>query len=307
MNKNVLVTGGSGFIGSHLCEELVRKKYTVFALARSAKGGNLRFLPGSGRLRVRKGSITDTGFLDRVIKTNNIGAVFHLAAALPNANDLENPLPGFKANAEGTLNMLRAAAANGVKRFIYASTMSVYAEPPRRLPVREEHPLAPSTTYSVGKLAGELLCNVYASRMRITVLRYGGAYGPRQPDTKVIPRFVKQARSGLPLTLLGSGRQTTDFVYVGDIVDGTIRALEKNKLGTYNLGGGKEHSIREVAKLIVAMTGSRSSVVVSKKDADRPFRFFLDIAKARKDLGYAPRPLKEGLRQYLRYLDTKKK
>ncbi len=307
MNKNVLVTGASGFIGSHLCEELIRKRYTVFALVRSAKGGNLRSLPKSGRLRVRKGSIADSKFLDKVIKANNIGAILHLAAALPNANDLENPLPGFRANAEGTLNILRAAAANGVKNFIYASTMSVYAEPPSRLPVGEGHPLAPSTIYSVGKLAGELLCNVYAPRMRITVLRYGGAYGPRQPDTKVIPRFVKQARAGLPLTLLGSGRQTTDFVYVGDIVDGTIRALEKNKPGTYNLGGGKEHSIRGVANLIIAMTGSRSSVASSGKDADRPFRFFLNITKARRNLGYAPRPLKEGLRQYLRYLDTKKK
>ncbi|MDP3947250.1 MAG: NAD-dependent epimerase/dehydratase family protein [bacterium] len=307
MNKNVLVTGASGFIGSHLCEELIRKNYAVFALTRSQGGGNLRFLPASKRLHVRKGSITDFNFLNKVIKTNKIGAVFHLAAALPNAADLEDPLPGFISNAEGTLQVLRAAAANRVKKFIYASTMSVYAEPPSRLPVREEHPLAPSTIYSVGKLAGELLCNAYASRMQITVLRYGGAYGPHQPDTKVIPRFVTQARAGQQLTILGSGRQTTDFVYVGDIVNGTIRALLKNRPGTYNLGGGKEHSVREVADLIIAMTGSRSSVASSGKGADRPFKFFLDITKARRNLGYSPRSFEQGLRQYLRYLDTKKK
>ncbi|MFH1671325.1 MAG: NAD-dependent epimerase/dehydratase family protein [Candidatus Portnoybacteria bacterium] len=277
-NINILVTGATGFIGSHLRKELIKKRYNVFLF---------------------KGDIRNLGLLKRTIKKHQIKIIFHLAAALSHGDNLNDPFLLFDVNARGTLNLLNAAYLNKVKKFIYISSSSVYSEPPEYLPVDESHPTCPSTIYGISKLEGELYCNVYSKVMNVTVLRYCGAYGKGQDEHYATYRFVKQALKNEPITIYGDGKQSSDFTYVGDIVRGTILAMEKNKPGIYNISSGKEASIRELAENIIGITGSKSKIILTGKNTDRPFRFVQDIKKARKTFGYSPLSLKEGLSKYI--------
>lgn len=292
---NILVTGATGFIGSHLCKELIQRGYTVFGLSHSGGIRNIKSLLNQKEFHLQKGDIRDVNILSDIIKYNNIKVIFHLAAQLPQGEDLNNPFLCFDINARGTLNLLNAAYLNGVDKFIYASTMSVYSEPPKYLPVDEKHPVQPSTIYGVSKLEGELYCNIYSKAMNIVVLRYGGAYGNGQPKHKVIPAFISQALNNMPITIYGDGTQTSEFVYVKDVVQGTLLALEKNKTEVYNIGSGEEMSVWDLAKRIINFTDSKSEIVLVDRDTDRPFRFVLDITKARKDLGYSPQSVDESL------------
>lgn len=277
-NINILVTGAAGFIGSHLCRALIQKKYNVFPL---------------------KGDIRNLDFLKKIIKKHRIKTIFHLAAALPRDNDIKDPFLLFEVDARGTLNLLNAAYLGGVKKFIYASSNSVYSEPPEYLPVDENHPTRPLTIYGASKLAGELYCNVYSKAINMTILRYCGAYGEGQDKHYATYRFVAQALDNKPITIYGNGGQTSDFTYIEDIVQGTILAMEKNKPGIYNISSGEEASIRDLAKKIIKLTGSKSKIILTGKDTDRSFRFYLDISKARKILGYSPLMLNKGLSKYI--------
>jgi UDP-glucose 4-epimerase len=300
---NILVTGATGFIGSHLCKELIQKGYTVFGLSHSGRIQNIKSLLNQKEFHLQRGDIRDVNILSDIIKVNNVKVIFHLAAQLPQGEDLNNPFLCFDINVRGTLNLLNAAL-NNVDKFIYASSMSVYSEPPNYLPVDEKHPVQPSTIYGVSKLEGELYCNVYSKAMNIVVLRYGGAYGKGQSKHKVIPAFISQALNNRPITIYGDGTQTSDFVYVKDVVQGTLLALEKNKTGVYNLGSGEEMSVRYLAERIINFTDSKSEIVMADNDTDRPFRFVLNITKSRKDLGYSPQSVDESLSMCISEFDT---
>ena len=300
---NILVTGATGFIGSHLCKELIQRGYTVFGLSHSGRIQNIKSLLNQKGFHLQRGDIRDVNILSDIIKYNNIRVIFHLAAQLPQGDDLNNPFLCFDINAKGTLNLLNAAL-NNVDKIIYASSMSVYSEPPKYLPVDEKHPVQPSTIYGVSKLEGELYCNVYSKAMNIVVLRYGGAYGNGQPKHNAIPTFINLALNNRPITIYGDGTQTSDFAYVKDVVKGTLLALEKNKPGVYNIGSGEEMSVRDLAKRIINFTDSKSEIVLVDKDTDRPFRFVLDITKARKDLGYSPQSVDESLSMCISEFDT---
>ncbi|HJX13174.1 MAG TPA: NAD-dependent epimerase/dehydratase family protein [Dehalococcoidales bacterium] len=303
---SILVTGATGFIGSHLCRELVAGGHRVAALTRSGRTENIADLLDHQDFSLHKGEIQDTAVLARIIKDMKITTVFHLAAQLPGEEEMANPLPGFDTNARGTLNLLHAASSGRVESFIYASTMSVYAVPPGHLPVDEEQEVRPDSVYGVAKLAGELCCRIYGSRMKMIVLRYAGVYGKNCRRSDAVPTFVRQALANQPLTVHGDGGQSSDFVHVSDAVRGTVLAWEKGEPGVYNIGGGRETPIRELAERIIEITGAKSAVVTEAGRADRPFRFVLDITRARQALGYAPQPLAEGLRRYLADIKNKR-
>jgi len=297
---NILVTGATGFIGSHLCKELVRRGYQLFALSRSGRTDNIKSLLSKKEFNLLIGDIRDSDTIRNIVKDNHIKVIFHLAAQLPNGNNLDNPHLCFDSNARGTLNILNAAYQSGVDKFIYASTMSVYAEPPEYLPVDESHRTQPITIYGATKLAGELYCNIYSKAMNIIVLRYSGAFGQGERKSDAIPTFIDQALNNRPITIHGDGTQTSDFVYIDDVVQGTILAWESDKPGVYNIGSGQETSVRELAHRIIDITNSKSEVVLTDRDTDRPFRFFLDIAKAQKALHYSPHSLDQGLCTYIK-------
>ena len=254
-DKNILITGATGFIGSYLCKELTKKGYVVFGLASSGRTDSIKTLLKEKNFHFKIINILNFNSISKIIKEKKIDTIFHLAAILPQKNDLENPFSVFNINALGTLNLLGAAYNNKVKKFIYASTMSVYSEPPQYLPVDETHPTNPLTIYGVSKLTGELFCNAYSKAIDITILRYGGAYGEGQHKHNAVYRFIKQAQNNQPITIYGNGRQTTDFIHISDIVNGTILVMEKNKPGTYNLGSGEETSIKKLAKKIPEVLG----------------------------------------------------
>ena len=297
---NILITGATGFIGSHLCKELVQRGYQVFALSHCSRFHNVKSLLLHEKFQIEIGDVRDANMIHNIVKNNHIKAIFHLAAHLPDGKNLENPLMYFETNEKGTINILNAAYLNSVEKFIYASSMSVYSESPEYLPVDESHPVQPSTAYGIAKLAGELYCHPYSKAMDIVILRFSGAYGRGERDSDAIPTFINQALNNRPITIHGDGRQTSDFVYIDDIVKGTLLAWEKNKPGVYNIGSGEEISVIELAKRIINITNSKSEAVVTYKDAERPFRFFLDITKAQKVFDYSPRSLDEGLQTYIK-------
>lgn len=297
-SKPILITGATGFIGSHLCKKLVTAGCSVVGTTKRGNTTAIQSIIGKENFSLLKLDITNNEAVQSVFRKRNIKTVLHLAATLPGAHDLEDPLPIFFVNAQGTLNILNAALHNGAERIIYASTMSVYTDPPISIPVTENHPTSPSTLYGVTKLFGEQVCPPYSKDIIITILRYGGAFGLNQPGEKIVPNCMRRALRNEPLLIRGEGKQTTDFVYIDDLVEGTLLALTKRKDAIYNLGGGTEVSILEVVEKIKNLTSSQSPIQFAIENTDRPFRFCLDIQKAGRELGYSPRSFDEGLKQY---------
>jgi UDP-glucose 4-epimerase len=296
---NVLVTGAAGFIGSHLCHELVQHGYKVFGLSHSGNTENIKPLLQQTNFHLMRGDIRDSEAIDRLLKDHNIGAIFHLAAQLPWKPDSNNPFLSFDVNARGTLNLLHAACLNKVERFIYSSSIDVYSGPPEYLPVDEKHPTQPHTHYGIGKLAGELYTQLYATNMKVTVLRYSIGYGRGGKPGGAVNQFIHQALNNEPLRINGDGNQSNDFVYVKDEAKSNLLALEQDKPGIYNIGSGEETSVKALAHTILQLTGSSSEILFTPEESNRPFRFALDISLARKVLGYQPYSLHQGLAEHI--------
>jgi UDP-glucose 4-epimerase len=297
----VLITGSCGFIGSNLSRSLISKGYDVVGLTSSGRTTNVTDLLGNDKFRLVKGDVRDEGFIDRLLAKEKPTVVYHFAARLPDKGECP-PLETFEVNALGTLNILESSSSHGVKHFLFGSSMSVYSEPPIYLPVDENHPTEPATAYGVTKRVGELYCGLYSERIKTTVLRFGGAYGPGMENGRAVGNFIRQALKGEPLTLHGNGKQSSDYSYVGDFVDASIAAIESGKGGTFNIGGGRKTSVLELAEEIIRLTGSKSSANQTKECTNRPFDFFMDIKKAKKYLHYRPHTLCEGLAIYVEYL-----
>lgn len=301
---NVLVTGATGFIGSYLCKELLRKGHCVFGITRSEHDELIKPILNFKDFTLFKGDIRNINFLINIIRNNKIKTIFHLAAKLPHNDSLGDPYFFFNNNALGTLNLLNVASQNGVKKFIYGSTMSVYSEPPFYLPVDESHPVQPSTIYGVSKLEGELYCNIYKKEMNVQILRYSGVYGLGQHKHNAVFKFFTQALNNSTITIYGNGLQTTDFIYIDDVIDVTYLTFLHNNSGILNIGSGEETSIRKLAKKIVQITNSKSEIIFSHSETNRPFRFVYDIKKARQQLNYSPTSLHDGLNKYLSIINN---
>lgn len=297
---NILITGATGFIGSHLCHEMVRRGLEVFALSHSGRTDKVRTLLEDEKFHLLAGDILDADMMVNIVRDNGITDIFHLAARLPDGDNLADLQAFFSTNTRGTFNMLRAAHRNNIARFVYASTMSVYSVPPQYLPIDEGHPVSPATPYGITKLAGELLGDMFSDRMCFTVLRYGGIYGWRQYEWDVIPVFLEQALHNKPITVYGDGQQSSDFVFIEDVVNATLSAWEKSEPGIYNIGSGEETRIIDLAEKIKRITGSESDIILGGDETERPFRFVLDISKSREVLGWSPRSLDECLSEYIK-------
>lgn len=297
---NILITGASGFIGVHLCKALLRRGHYVCGLSHTGRTGNIKPLLQHDKFNLVIGDIRNLDLLCSAIKNNHIKTVFHLAAQLPISDGINNPFEYFETNEKGSLNVLNAAYRYGVETFIYASSMSVYSEPSQYLPVDEKHPVRPTTVYGVTKLAGELHCNPYSTVMTTIVLRYSGAYGTGERSNNAIPTFIRQALDNKPLTVFGDGTQTSDFVYIDDVIHGTLQAWDNYISGVYNIGSSEETSVIELAKRIIDLTNSKSEIVFTNTDTERPFRFVMDIGKTQAAFRYNPRKLNSGLCIYLK-------
>jgi nucleoside-diphosphate-sugar epimerase len=311
--QRVLVTGGAGFIGSHLVGWLEREGHEVTVLDDLSSGSaRLGARPHGGAVRLVQGSILDRGLVDAAV--TGVSTVFHLAAAVGVRRVVADPLGSLRTNLTGTENVLEACARHGCA-VVLASSSEVYGRP-HQAPMSEsgERVLGPTTvarwSYAAAKAVDEHLAFAYAGQgLRASVVRYFNAYGPgidRAGDASVLAVFLRHALAGEPIPLHGTGRQTRCFTYVSDTVRGTVlaAAVPEARGQVFNIGTPAETSIGDLAGMIVAAVGSRSPVRRTPYEAvygagfeDIPRRM-PDISRARQVLGWEPRvSLEEGLKR----------
>jgi UDP-glucose 4-epimerase len=310
----VVVTGGAGFIGSHTVDRLLELGHRVVVLDdfSTGKRANLahhaRAAHGE-RLEIVECDVAHGIFAALAPVTARYGKVeriVHLAAQVSVVSSIANPLTDMETNYGGTLHVLEYARATGVKKVVLASSAAVYGDV-AELPVAEETPTRPVSPYGMHKLASEHALDYYAAVHGVptTVLRFFNVYGPRQdpssPYSGVISIFSDRAKAGLPLTIFGDGTQTRDFVYVGDVVSAICAALaDGNSRLIANVGTGSEITIAQLARTIVELCGSRSSIEHAPPRAGEILKSRAKVERLRAQLGVvAEVPLVEGLRRTL--------
>ncbi len=300
--KKTVVTGGAGFIGSHLTEELAGRGYQVIVIDDLSTGKlkNIADLLGKDNVEFVQGSIADFSLLQRLFQ--GVHYVFHQAALPSVPRSVENPLAAHEANITGTLNVLLAARNNGVKKVIYASSSSVYGDTPT-LPKREDMLPSPQSPYAATKLGGEYYCSVFHQVYAVPTacLRYFNVYGPKQdPGSQyaaVMPRFIKRVSQGKPPIIFGDGEQSRDFTFVTDVVEANILAAENNATGIFNIGKGESITINQLAELTIKLIGNSVEPIYQEPRPGDVRHSLADISKARA-FGYNPNyGLEEGLRK----------
>jgi len=298
--ERVLVTGSAGFIGSHLCQALVENGFETFGLYHQNKK-KVKYLEKRKNFRLIKGEINDFKNILQIFEKVRPQGVFH-AAALHSPVLIDNPFPFFRANVQGTLNLLEACRLQKIKRFIYSSSMSVYGKNIKSLPVTEKHLVNPHDFYSLTKYLGEELCKFYSKKynLNIIMLRYVGVYGPRR-EWGAVANFVNNAVNNKILRILNN--INWDIIYVKDVAKANINAFKKAeelKFQIINIGSGKQINIKELGRRIIKISKSRSELRFSKKLPSTPTScFYYDIAKAKKLLNFKPTLLERGLKEYI--------
>lgn len=301
--KKCLVTGGAGFIGSHLSQALLNKGYYVRVLDNffSGKRENLKELENNECFELLEGDLRDDSAIKRAVE--GIDTVFHQAALGSVPRSVEDPLTTHEVNVSGTLKLLWASKNAGVRRFVNAASSSAYGET-AELPKKESMLPSPLSPYAVSKLAQEHYCHAFFKSygFETVALRYFNVYGPRQdPKSQyaaVVPKFFDAYLSGRSPDIYGDGEQTRDFTYVDDVVSANILASESNDAvgGTYNIAGGRQISINELSnKILKVLEVSGSPKYQSKRPGD--IRDSLaDISLSYKTIGWSPKvSLEDGL------------
>jgi nucleoside-diphosphate-sugar epimerase len=298
-----LVTGGAGFIGSHIVDELVRRGHEVAVLDDLSTGKEANLAGVRGKIDFRADTITDLSALQAACQ--RVDYVVHLAARTSVPKSVADPLETNRINIDGTLNALVAARDAKVRRFVYAASSSAYGETPT-LPKVETMPAEPISPYGVTKYVGELYAQVFGRvyGLENACVRYFNVFGPRQDPTSqysgVLSRFMLAILEGQPPVVYGDGQQSRDFTYVDNIVDLTLRACEAGGASgkVFNGGTGARITLNEVLKLLEKVAGKK---IAARYDPPRTGDILdsqADISLAGKALGYEPRVLfEEGLRR----------
>ena len=298
-----LVTGGAGFIGSHLTEELLKTGEVI--VLDNLSTGKRQNLPGG--VELVEADISKQAGLDQI--KNDFDVIFHLAAQTSVGRSLEEPLKDFGTNAAGTLNVLEFARKGGSK-VVYASSCACYGDA-AYLPVDEKHPLNPKSPYAAGKVSGEKLCGAYASAFDLPTvsLRYFNVYGPRQQGdcTGVISVFLQKAMESQPLKVFGDGEQFRDFIYVKDVVDATIKAGEKCSDGQFiNIGSGKKTVLNDVIQKVLKASGTECEVEYQPERPGEIKGIYADVGLAKEMLGFeAQTGFEEGIKKTHEWLSGK--
>ncbi|MDL2076400.1 SDR family oxidoreductase [Streptomyces sp. GXMU-J15] len=302
----VAVTGGGGFLGSHLCEALLQRGDSVVCLDNFSTGDpeNIAHLLGCPSFEFQHADVCET-----VEVPGRVDAVAHLASPASPPDYLRQPLETLAVGSRGTENALRLALRHNA-RFVLASTSEIYGDP--LVHPQEEgywgnvNSIGPRSVYDEAKRYAEAVSAAYhrTHGVDVGIARIFNTYGPRMRphDGRVVSSFITQALTGEPLTIYGDGKQTRSFCYVDDLIRGLLALLDSRELGPFNLGNPVEHTVLELAELVLAMTGSPSEVKHHPLPADDPVRRRPVISRARDVLGWAPgTSVTEGLSRTIAY------
>ena len=301
-----IVTGGAGFIGSHIVEELAQQhEVVIFDNLFSGKMENIQPFLKKKNVTFVEGSITDLSLLKKIFE--GADGIFHEGAIASVPRSIANPLATNEANVTGTLNVLIAARDCGVRKVLFASSSSVYGNTPT-LPKREDMTPNPLSPYAVSKLTGEHYMKVFSEvyGLKTLSLRYFNVFGPRQdPKSEyaaVIPRFITKILRHESPTIYGDGGQTRDFTYVKDVVQANIRAMESDAQGVFNVAYCKRIDLNELASLIMEITGITVPLVYEPPRTGDVRDSLADIRRAQEAFGYAPEyTVKTGLKETMRW------
>ena len=313
MSRPVLVTGGAGFVGSHLVERLLRDGAVVRVLDNFSTGirANLSFAPGeTARLEIIEGDIRELAVVERAMR--DVRLVFHQAAMRSVPRSVKDPLGANDNNVTGMLHVLQSAQTVGVRRVVYASSSSVYGDRPD-LPKREDQPPAPVSPYAVSKVAGEHYATVWTRLYGVETvgLRYFNVFGPRQDPASeyaaVIPRFILWALAGEPLEVHGDGTQSRDFTYIGNVVEANVLAARAPDVGgeVFNVGCGRQVSLLDIIARLESILGRPLARRHTLPRAGDVPHTLADVAKSKRLLGYSPLvDFDEGFRRTVEYFTT---
>jgi dTDP-glucose 4,6-dehydratase len=306
MKKTCVVTGGAGFLGSHLCDRLLREGFAVICIDNLLTGSvrNIEHLAGNEAFTFIKQNVADYLYI-----AGDVHYIFHFASPASPIDYLEYPIPTLKVGALGTHKTLGLAKSKGAA-FILASTSEVYGDPLVH-PQPETYwgnvnPIGPRGVYDEAKRFAEAMTMAYHRyhRLDTKIVRIFNTYGPRMRirDGRVVPAFIWQALRGDPLTVFGDGSQTRSFCYVSDLIEGIFRLAMSHLNDPVNIGNPREMTVNEFAREILRLTGSAGPVVHRELPVDDPKVRQPDIGKARRLLGWEPRvPLEDGLRETIAY------
>ncbi len=301
----ILVTGGAGFIGSHVVDGYLQRGHDVTTVDDLSRGPRKNVNP---KARLYTGDIRDRQFIDRIFVQEKPDVVNHHAAQMDVRRGVREPLFDAEVNILGSLNLIEAAVAHGVRRLIYISTAGAAYGEPRQLPVTEEHPVNPITPYGISKHTVEhyLYTFSYLYGLSSVVLRYGNAYGPRQNsqgEAGVFAIFCEQMLAGIRPVIYGDGSKVRDYVYIADVVEANLAALERGNGEIFNIGSGTgttDYQVFCLTRDLLGLEGLEPAYIAKRPgEIDK---ICLDISKAQRLLQWSPKvPLREGARQTAAY------
>jgi len=311
--KKILVTGGSGFIGSHLCERLLKDKYFVINLdnfnnyySPLIKWNNIQSALKSKNYRLYVGDIRNEKILNQIAEENGkIDIVIHLAAMAGVRNSLKDPLEYVSVDIGGTVNILEFVRKQKIDKFIFASSSSVYGEN-SKIPFSEDDPLEGQISpYATAKRSGELYCKTYSKLYNIPtiILRLFTVYGPRQRPEMAIHLFTKNIIEDKPIPLFGNGSSERDYTYIDDVVDGILKSITYNcKYEIFNLGNNKTIKLVDLVEKLENLLNKKAKIDwQSEQLGDLPFTC-ASIEKAVKLLGYSPKvDIDKGLKNFIEW------
>lgn len=310
MKKRILVSGGAGFIPSHLCKKLIDEGNYVICIDNLSTGSkrNIEPLLSNENFRFIKGDVDKREVINKFDK-ETLDEIYHMASPASVSYIVDHPIEVATVNSIGTFNLLNIAVHNN-SRILFASSSEVYGD-------SKIHPQIESywgnvnsvgirSGYDEGKRFGEALCMAYKreKKLDVKIVRIFNTYGlnSRVDDSRVIPSFIVHALENRPLPVHGDGSQTRSFCYVSDMVDGIIKMMESSQTGPINLGNPKEYHIIDIAKKIISVAKSSSKINFVKRPEDDPSQRKPDILLARQKLGWTPKvSLKDGLTQTINY------
>ncbi len=309
----ILVTGAAGFIGSHLCERLIGRGAAVVGLDNfdpfydpAVKRRNVKQLLESDAFDLIEGDIRDGDCVQSILARGGVEAIVHLAARAGVRPSIEDPVGYMDVNINGTVVMLEAARKYNIKKFIFASSSSVYGNN-KKVPFAETDPVDyPISPYAATKKAGELICHTYGHLYDIgmTCLRFFTVYGPRQRPDLAIHKFAKLIEAGRSIPVFGDGSMRRDFTYIDDIIDGVVAAIDRcGGYAIYNLGESRPVRLDALIACLEAALGKQAVIDRQPEQPGDVIQTYADVDKAVNRLGYQPKTeLADGLEKFVRWL-----